>query len=211
MLIASQRIKNALLNLKITEKTLLELFMSMCDAGNGTFYFIDFLAIGAMKRTASNTDGFVMLIEAQNMISARALLRIQIDTFMRFYAIWLVDHPNEFAKEVMSGIAIRKLKDKQGNKITDHYLVNKLTVICPWLKNVYNNLCDYVHFSNQHIYSAITKIGNDEERNLTIEISKEDQKYSEESWIEIIECFTESVNILFHFINEWTKMKNSTV
>ena len=106
----SESLTDAINNLRKTEKELLELGMHMLSANNGNLFLVDLIAIGAMKRTASNIEGFIQLIESQNMTSARSLLRVQLDTFMRFSAIWLVDSPNDFANEIIDGKHIRNIK-----------------------------------------------------------------------------------------------------
>ena len=86
----SKSLNDALTNLKKTEEELLQFGTDMLSADNGNIFPIDLIAIGAMKRTSSNTEGFILLVESKNMSSARSLLRVQIDTFMRFSSLWLV-------------------------------------------------------------------------------------------------------------------------
>ena len=137
---SSKSLNEALSDLRKTEDELLKLGQDMLSADGGNLFPVDLLAIGAMKRTASNTEGFITLVEAKNMTSARSLLRVQIDTFMRFSSIWLVDSPHELANDVISGKHIRNIKDKSGQKMTDRYLVDTLSTEYPWLKDVYGNL-----------------------------------------------------------------------
>ncbi|MDM5271199.1 hypothetical protein PGH07_03330 [Sulfurovum sp. zt1-1] len=203
----SKCLSDAIANLKSTEKELLQLGKLMLSADDGKLFPVDLIAIGAMKRTASNTEGFIGLVEAQNMTSARSLLRVQLDTFMRFSAIWLVDSPHDFAHEIIGGKHIRNIKDRAGNKMTDSYLVETLSKEYPWIKNVYDNLSGYIHFSAQHLFNAVEKV-DDDTRTLSLVIGKEDQKYPEWSWIETVDCFTESVNIFFHYLKGWIATKN---
>jgi len=201
-------LSNSLSNLSNTEKELLKLGKGVFTADSGNMFPVDFLALGAMKRTAGNTEGFITLVKAKNMSSARSLLRIQIDTFIRFHSVWLVESPHDFASEVIAGKHIRNIKDKSGHKMADWYLVEKLVPEYPWLKDVYNKLCGYIHFSEKHIFNAVQKT-NDEERTITFHIGKEDEQYPESSWIEVVDCFTESVNIFFYYLESWIETKNS--
>lgn len=203
---ASENLRDAIFYLKKTEDELLKFGMDMLSADDGKLFPVDLIAIGAMKRTASNTEGFITLIQAQNMTAARSLLRIQLDTFMRFSAIWLVESPHDFANKIISGNHIRKIKDKNGKNMTDSYLVDILSKEHPWLKGVYDNLSGYIHFSQLHLFNAVEKI-NDDIRTLSINISKEDLQYPEWSWIETVDYFTESVNIFFHYLNGWIATK----
>lgn len=205
--ITSKNLNDSLSKLQKTKAELLEIGMKMLSADDGNLFPVDLIAIGAMKRTVSNTEGFLTLIDAQNMTAARSLLRVQLDTFMRFSAIWLVTLPHDFANEIIAGKHIRNIKDHTGNKMTDRYLVDTLSKEYPWLKDVYDNLSGYIHFSAQHLFNAVEKIDNDT-RTLSINIGKEDLQYPEWSWAETVDYFTESVNIFFHYLNGWIATKN---
>lgn len=205
----SKSLNEAIAKLKATEKELLKLGELMLTVDNGNLFPIDLIAVGAMKRTASNTEGFVRLIEAQNMTCARSLLRVQLDTAMRFSAIWLVEVPHDFAREVINGKHIRNLKDRTGNKMTDRYLAETLSIEFQWVKDVYDNLSGYIHFSAQHLFNAVEKV-DDASRTLSLIIGKEDQWYPEWSWIETVDCFTESVIIFFHYLKGWIETKNGS-
>ncbi len=47
---------------------------------------LDFLAFAAVKRHTSTTSAFAVMVRAWNMVIARALLRMHIDTSLRFSA-----------------------------------------------------------------------------------------------------------------------------
>lgn len=179
----------------------------MFSADGGNIFPVDMLAIAAMKRTSGNTEGFITLVDTKNMAAARSLLRIQIDTLIRFSAVWLVNEPHEFAIDVIGGKRIRNIKDQTGNRMTDGYLVEVLAPDYPWLKSVYKNLCGYVHFSGSHLFNAVQNL-DDNERTITFHIGKEDIQYPEWSWTEAVDCFTNAIHILFYYINGWIQTKN---
>lgn len=206
--ISSASLNEAIIRLKSTETIIMKLGKELFSADGGNMFPVDLLAIAAMKRTIGNTEGFVTLVEANNMAAARSLLRIQIDTFVRFSATWLVEKPHDFATDVIGGEHIRNIKDKNGKKMTDHYLVDLLSAEYPWLKKVYENLCGYVHFSGAHLSNAVQKLDSSK-RTLTFHIGKEDTQYPERSWIEAVDCFTNSIYILFFYIDGYVKTKNS--
>ena len=203
----SKSLDEALANLRRTEDKLLQLGIELLSADSGNMFSIDLIAIGAMKRTASNTEGFILLIESKNMSSARSLLRVQIDTFIRFSSLWIVDSPHDFAAEIIHGKHIRNIKDKLGNKMTDRYLIEILSKEYPWIRNVYDNLSGYIHFSSQHLFNSVNQINNDT-KTISFKIGKEDRQYQESSWIETVDCFVESTNILFFYLKSWIEIKN---
>ncbi|MCP3429550.1 hypothetical protein [Opacimonas viscosa] len=205
--VESKNLEKAIIKLRSTEFQIIDLENAVFSADNGNMFPLDLLAIAAMKRTSGNMEGFITLIEAKNMAAARSLLRIQIDTFLRFSASWLVEKPHDFASDVIGGKQIRNLKDRNGKKMNDGYLVDVLSPEYPWLKDVYKNLCGYVHFSGSHLSNAVQSF-NDNERTVTFHIGKEDIKYPEWSWTEAVDCFTSAVNILFYYIDGWIQTKN---
>lgn len=202
-------LEEAIIELKEREKILLKLAEKMLLADNGNIFRIDLFSIGAMKRTSSNLNGFLSLVEAKNMQSSRSLLRIQLDTFLRFHALTIVGDHNKFVDDVLDDKHIRNMKDKDGNRMTDGYLVNLLALEYPWLKDTYKNLSGYIHFSGKHLFGSVESI-NDKKQALTFSISKKDEQYPKESWIEIVQCFNESLDILFQYINSWIIVKNKT-
>ncbi|OOF32802.1 hypothetical protein [Salinivibrio costicola] len=205
--IESKSLEEAIIKLRSTESQIMDLGKAVFSADNGNMFHVDLLAIAAMKRTSGNTEGFITLIEAKNMAAARSLLRIQIDTFLRFSATWLAEKPHDFAKDVIGGKQIRNLKDRNGKKMNDGYLVEVLSPEYPWLKDVYKNLCGYIHFSGSHLSNAVQSL-NDNDRTVTFHIGKEDIQYPECSWTEAVDCFTNAINILFYYIDGWIQTKS---
>jgi hypothetical protein len=150
------KILNSLDKLEKRRNKLLKLGTEMLSAYGGALYPVDLLALGAIKRSISTAAAFRLLIESFNMVCARSLLRMQIDTALRFFAVFLVKEPHDFAIQVLNGQQINQLKDQDGKKMTDAYLVSKLAHDYPWLRDVYKNLSGYVHFSNHHLFAPVT-------------------------------------------------------
>src|SRR6266702_2099317 len=131
---------------------MLKLGMSVFGSAGAPMFPFDLLSFGAVKRNIGTARAFQMMIESWNMVCARSLLRIHIDTSLRFSAAWLVDEPHEFAMRVLKGERIDKMKDKDGRRLTDAHLVSVHAAEHPWLLDVYKSLSGYVHFSGSHIY-----------------------------------------------------------
>lgn len=168
---------------------------------------LDFLAFAATKRHASTTSAFVSAIHSWNMVVARSLLRIHIDTSLRFSAAWHVDDPHEFSMEVLRGTRIDKLKTQSAQRLTDAHLLELHSEKHPWLRDVYNNLCGYVHFSGSHITDSIVDL-SDDDRTIEFLISDQDRSFPEFSWLEVAECFREATGILETYLRGWAASKN---
>jgi len=175
-------------------------------AAGGTFYQFDLFAIGAVKRAVSVSAAFEQLVRMWNMVVARALLRMQIDTVARFGALRLVDSFEDFAGAVLGGTPINKIKDRDGKRMTDAHLVNELSKIAPWVERVYRYTCGYVHMSENFIFAPVHDM-NDETRIMRFYISAEDRKFPDLSWLEACDCFRDTTEILSGQLRAWAEIK----
>lgn len=105
----------------------------------------------ALHRSISLVHGFCTLIP-DNYICAASLVRLQLDSTLRFSALALVADPEDFAKKVSLGEPINKLKDRDGQQMRDAYLVKKLNEQYPGMDQCYGDGCAYVHFSDAHLF-----------------------------------------------------------
>ena len=60
--------------------------MPIVGESGAPMYMLDFIVLGAVKRSLSLASGLLVLIEAKNMVCARAVLRMQLDTITRLCA-----------------------------------------------------------------------------------------------------------------------------
>ena len=90
---------------------------------SGSMYPLDLLATAALNRSLNLMNGFCDLIEARNFLAAAPLIRLQLDSCLRFSAAWLVDDPHNFADKVLHDKRVDRLRDRDGNELRDRYLV----------------------------------------------------------------------------------------
>jgi len=199
-------VKSLIAQVDTDSDALLKLGMSVFGKSGEPMYPLDHLAVGAVKRNISTARAFNMLIESWNMVCARTLLRVHIDTSLRFSAAWLVDKPHDFATRVLKGERIDKLKDRDGKSLSDAYIVEVRSSEHPWLQAVYKNLSGYVHFSGLHIYASVVSI-SEKDRTISFEISDTDLQFPEASWVEILRCFRDATGILTKFLNGYISTK----
>lgn len=115
------------------------------------------------NRAISLNRGFLTLSEVNNYSTAISLIRLQVDSCLRLFALTLVNNWTIFYDEVMKGTEIRTLKDRNGKPMTDKHLLTKYDEFDKGFKQLYKNTCGFVHFSNSHI-------------NLNTEFNKENDK-----------------------------------
>ncbi len=198
----SDAIESGLAELEEDENAMLDRSAVMIQAYDGAFYGFDLFANGAVNRYLALSAGFRMLIRDRNLICAGALLRLQLDTALRFFAGFIVEKPHEFAFEVFDGKQIRRLKDQDGKLMTDRYLLTKLAKEYAWIKRVYERTSGYVHMSGTHIASIFGDV-NHENRSVDIKIGWRDKDLPDSIYLEAIAAFRESTTILARYIDGW--------
>jgi hypothetical protein len=169
------------------EKEILRHFHRLSRPGD-PMLMSDLVLVGIVKRTVALSDGFRGHIKERNFTCAAALLRLLLDTAMRTFAATLCDSAEDYAKAVFEGKPVNKIKDRDGKLLRDAYLAERLSEKNPWVKPLYDELCNFVHFSNKHIFTSIAKM--DEEKHIVyFQVSAEDAKHPDESYFEIVDSY----------------------
>lgn len=200
------RVRALLEALDQDRQALLELGLSVMGKSGDPFFPLDLLVFGALKRSVSTAAAMVMMVEARNMVCARTLLRTHIDTSLRFSAAWLVEKPHEFASGILQGERIDRMKGRDGKKLTDAHLVASHAADHPWLPAVYAQLSGYVHFSGSHIIDSVGALEDD--GRIQFALTAEDLNFPDTSWLEVLECFRETTEILAKYLQGYRATKS---
>jgi len=184
----------------------LDLAMLIFKADNSQFYLLDFLAFAAIHRSINLIKGFCDLVKKKNFICAAAILRLQTDNCLRFFAGFLVEDPHEFALNIMKGQHVRKQKDKNGKKMTDKYLAEKLSEIHPWISKLYKQASGYIHLSEKHIFNILSP---KEERSAEITIGVGDAYVTDKDYVGLIIDFRAITNIFLEYMDGWQFTKDN--
>jgi hypothetical protein len=107
-------------------------------------------AASIITRSVSLIKSFELLFENKIYSTAVSLIRLQIDNCLRLFAISLCN-PEYLLSEVEKGKSVRDINDRDGKKMTDTYLINRLDKIAPSFKSLYEEACGFVHFSYEHL------------------------------------------------------------
>ncbi len=203
----ADRIEGRLASLEPMEQAHLEIGLTMTQAYGDAVYGMDLLAYGALNRSKAHIAGFKQLIRSRNMICAGALLRLQLDTALRFAAAWLAKNPHEFATAVLGGAKVSDLRDVSGKHMTDGYLVSRLGKEYEWVPRVYKRTSGYVHFSSVHVLSAVSKT-DAKTRMIELKISEVDSALlPDEIYLEAIDAFQAATEILLRYVHGWAFTK----
>lgn len=180
--------------------------MAMMRAYGTAFYMADMLCMASLNRSMSLIEGFMLLIRAKNFMCAAPMVRLQLDTLLRMRAMWLVDEPHDFASKVLSGEPINKMVDRHGKKLSDRYLVESMKAECPWIEEVYEETCGYVHFSYKHYFNAMQPDAS-KDRVVHMAVGAEDHFISDEQRLEAVMAFIDITGNIFRYIDGWTFTK----
>ena len=150
------------------------------------FYLTDLIIWGLMDRNIGLVESMPNLIKEENIHALAPLLRIQLDSLLRLHAFNLVSDPNELADHIIKGNELRKFKDKEGNLLSDRRLVSSLSSHLPFVEAMYKKLCGWVHFSESHIFTAVSE--GKEDRTIEIGIGDSRKKLDPELFAESIEA-----------------------
>lgn len=179
----------------------------MLMADGGKLFGLDILASAAAKRSMSLCAAFATLVRTKNYVSAASLVRLQLDSCLRFFAAFIVSDPHGLAEEVLKGKPIRKLKDMDGNLMTDRYLVDTLGRKYSWIPRVYEATSGFIHLSDRHIFSVFQDW--DETGKVSLRVSAADDGIPDELWIELTDGFLASTDALFEYLKGWVHTKRN--
>lgn len=184
-----------------------ELGKAIGSAYGGALYPLDLLMFAAINRSLCLLRGFVTLIQAKNFIAAAPLIRMQLDNCLRLFAATLVTDPHALSIKILEGIPIRRMHDKSGKLMTDKYLADEFTRRYAWVKTLYEDTSAYVHLSEKHFFNAMKATGGDGK--LIFKITDKDEFVTEELYLEAIDSFLATTDVLFEYVSSWIYTKNN--
>lgn len=200
------QLEQILEKLQASNQQLVDLAREMITVAD--LYQIDLLTTAVLNRSLALIDGFVELVRGHNSLAALHLVRLHLDSLLRYSAAWLVEDPGAFAMKIFSGKPVRKIKDRTGALMTDRYLVDKLTEDYAWVDSVYTQTSGYVHLSEKHYYSAIRKKeGGEDENMVEAVISKDDRFIPYSLKLDAAEAMFEITRCIYEYVFGWTDTK----
>jgi len=200
----TNQLDKALQRLQGGQQQLIDLARNMLS--NGQTYAMDLLTTAVLNRSVTMVEGFMTLVRANNTLTALHLVRLHLDSLLRYSAAWLVEDPDGFAMAVYAGKPVRKMKDRTGALMTDRYLVDKLTEDYDWVSSVYAETSGYIHLSQKHYHSAIRK-KEGEERLIESIIRKDDSFIPHSLKIEATEGMVAITRCIYEYVYGWADTK----
>ncbi|MBL7997871.1 MAG: hypothetical protein JNL32_04445 [Candidatus Kapabacteria bacterium] len=181
--------------------------IQMADGKN--MYSLDLLSMAVSNRAIRVIQGFIQATESSNMLVSLPLVRLHIDTLLRWYATTLVEHPHELAKLILSGSKLKDVKDREEKKLTDSYLVGCYSNYFSQLKTVYEKTSGYIHLSQSHMTAPVYSV--ESEGTITWMLSRGHKNDSSvhAGKVESTLCMIEITEHIIHLLDHWAEQKNS--
>lgn len=177
-------------------------------ADGGLLYPLDLLVTAVADRAVALLSGFCRMVRERNLVTASAIVRLQVDTAARLFAASIAPDPHEFAVQVLAGERIDKLRDRHGRRMTDRFLVTELASRsgCAWIPDVYEQTCGYVHLSSKHFHHTARAIDSDARR-ISFKISALDRPLDDPAYIEVTQAFAEVTRMVGAAVRSWAQTK----
>ena len=186
-------------------KFLLQTSAEIINAGNHSVYNFDLYILSIINRTIALNKAFILLIENQNSLTAISIVRLQLDNALRLNAINVVDNIEDFLNYFFEGQPINKYVVNK-KKLTDGFLATELDKKVSGALELYNYLCDYIHFSDKYFEATKTNPLN-ENASFRIVVGDSDI-LNENEKKEFYERITSISNTVVKTCREWVNTKN---
>lgn len=152
---------NRMGKLEEANKFLLNVAEGKIRSGNFSAHTLDFYILSNINRAISLNKAFILLLENGNSLTAISIVRLQLDNALRLNAVKVAENKDDFLDHFFDGKSINKYKQNK-ERFTDFYLVTRLNEEVPGALDLYNYLCDFIHFSDKHFEVTKTKPVNEE-------------------------------------------------
>lgn len=155
----------------------------------------------AYRRTLSLIIAFQHAVDVGNEQMAATLLRLNLDTLSRFYALFWAEETEgmtaeSFAKLVFDGEQINKMKLRnQTCQATDSWLISQIEPLGSWIADVYKTCCGAVHFSGFHMERVLKQATGHElqdggELKVTLVLGGTEKGSSPDQYNTLMQAFT---------------------
>lgn len=200
----SQCLDKALQELKEIRAQCIEVQKCVLESNN--IYKVDLLVMAVINRSMSNIDGFCVMLNQGNFMVAVSIIRLQLDTLLRFFSFHLLQDPEGLAQKAINGKRLDQIIDSSQKTMSDNYLINMFIEKNPeatWVKSVYKETCGFIHLSSKHI-DVTMRIDEDK---MTGYIDGKGRPVPIDFKLEAIEGMCAISNFILHYVQGWGETK----
>ena len=202
-------VEKRIIHLRNSYDTHISVLQQILEADEGRIFGVDPIVTGVINRSLSLIDGFTTMVEKQNVLCANALLRLQVDSIIRFYACWLVADPHSLLLPLLEDKPLYKIKSKDGKSLSDVYLRTEASKLYPWINSVYEKTSGFIHLSMPHILAPFAE-SDYSARPFIVSVGKPGlgRPWRGNEMTEAVEAFSEATNCILHLATSWLVTKN---
>ena len=190
---------------------------------NNPIFKIDFIFMGAINKALANISAFLDLIEKENYLVAFAIVRMQLDVMLRFYAAILLDIDSriKYSDTFLAGERIDKLqiliKNEKGKNIkqnlTDKFLCKHFekTFGVDWVLRVYKQTSNFVHLSGVSFLFMVNKTSKEGESiKVRTGLHKDGKiQIENEQLVDSFSCIVDITQRILDCLTMWLKEKEA--
>lgn len=163
---------------------------------------INLFVHGITHKAQAITRGYITLTRSGNYICAISLIRILLDCALLAWAGLAARNRDQFFLAYNAGTPINRLEDKNGNKLTQGFIVRTLSEQLPAVKEIFDDASGFVHTS---------RAAQDGSIDLTNEVrllSYESFQTPERARKKANEQMRQANDILITILAKWVKIKH---
>lgn len=179
---------------------------ALFQACNAELFPCDALAFSVLERSLNLLKGFRLLLENGGYTCGAGLLRMQLDSVLRFNGVALAKDPH--GDSVLTGTPLRKIKDATDQLMTDKRLVELLSQKNPWVEQVYTVASGYIHLSEQHFHHFCMRSKENDTGKRDFAIGDEEDYLSEEHKVELANAFAVVTRGVLEVVRQWTVVRD---
>ena len=112
---------------------------------------VEVIMATALQRSRHLLEAYIPMLVQRNLSAGSALIRMQLDSVMRVNAVFLVSDPLVLWDVLRTDRPWSSIVDRDGNRLRDAYLHQKLSERFEWASEVYGRMSGYVHLSRPHL------------------------------------------------------------
>ena len=118
--------------------------------------------ISILRRAVDLNNAFNTLTDSGNYIAAAPLLRLQLDNMLYCFAGTIKANNNDFLVGFLAGSNWKDIKDKDGMKLSDDYLLDLISkkFNTDEFKRIYKESSNFIHLSSSHLFLTAFKNDN---------------------------------------------------
>lgn len=168
----------------------------------------DLYALAVIHRAHMLNHGILPLVQQGNILAGAALLRMQLDSGLRFWAVSTLPNAHEIALSILDGNNLDTIKHPGGKeKMRDGYLRKLLND--PRFDRVYEWASDHVHLSKTHALHVMAAAKRDSQGLWSFPLGPKASTVPESVFIDLLENQLEAGAMIFNAVRNWIALRNS--